>query len=223
MATHRPVLDAAVAATNGPLVEFGSGYGSTPLLHARSKNENRLLVTADHDAAWLDRFRAQMESPLHRFVQVSDWTTELAAAKWDDERWSVVFVDQGDWEARANTVRRFKDVAELIVVHDCDYFPEHGLFGRSLATLRGERDRGERDYGDVFDSWREFFPPEPWPYKPTGPPTLLGSNVRDVREIQVEYRLPPWWQAVKRGRHLVPRRFRQRVAEAIDWGGWRVK
>lgn len=24
--------------------------------------------------------------------------------------------------------------------------------------------------------WKEFFPLPPWPYPPTGPPTLLGSN-----------------------------------------------
>jgi hypothetical protein len=218
MATHQPVLYAAVSATAGAIAEFGCGYVSTPMLHALATNQHRRLVTLESDAGWLERFRA-LESPLHELRLVADWETELARPEWDDE-WSVVFVDNDPFPARAATVRRLRDRAELVVLHDCDYFPREGLFGKELAPLLGPRARGERDFGDMFASWRELFPPEPWPFAPTGPPTLLASNRRDVDAIPVDFErmLPLWWRVVRPLRNAVPQSLRRRVASLIRWG-----
>ena len=219
MATHQPVLWAAAIAAEGAILEFGCGYGSTPLLHGLAEDLGVRLVTLDSDEEWLRRFRSRLESPFHEFRLVQDWASELDKPDWDRD-WGLVFVDQSPFEARALTVDRFRDRADYVVVHDSDYFPEHGLFGTALRPLRGPHDLGARDFGDVFSSWREFFPPEPWPFAPTGPPTLLASNRRDVSLVDIDYErhLPLWWRLGRHGRKLVPQTVRMRIANLIGWG-----
>jgi hypothetical protein len=67
--THQPALHAAFIASRGPVVEFGMGYFSTPMLHELSEASGRRLFSLDTDAAWVDRFR-WMTSKLHRVIHV---------------------------------------------------------------------------------------------------------------------------------------------------------
>lgn len=211
-ATHQPVLYEVAKRCKGPIVEFGCGEGSTRLLHAISESRGVPLLTLDSDHEWLLRYQAELESPLHRFRLVEDWAEELTSPQWDEQLWGLAFIDQSPWEARAVTARRMKDNADYVILHDCDYFAESGLLGTSIRPLLGARERGERRYDDVFRWWQEFFPLEPWPYEPTGPPTLLASNVHDVRALQIDYAQyapPPWRQAVTRFTNKVIQRLRR--------------
>ena len=72
------------------------------------------------------------------------------------------------------------------MLHDCDYFPANHVFGTVIRPLTGTRDRGERKYDDVFKYYKEFFPLEPWPYAPTGPPTLLASDAEPC-DWEIDY------------------------------------
>jgi len=172
-ATHQPVLYVALLRTEGPVIEFGCGYGSTPLLHRVCKRHGRKLTTLENNRDWLDRF-SEYATDWHQFVHATDWQTVLADIV--GQPYGLAFVDQAPFEARHATILTVKDTARFVVLHDCDYFPEHGLFGKPLAWINGTRDRGHRIYDDVFKHWQEFFPLEPWPYPPSGPPTLLASN-----------------------------------------------
>ncbi|HEX4034339.1 MAG TPA: hypothetical protein VHX66_07840 [Solirubrobacteraceae bacterium] len=193
-ATHRPVLWHIASRSTLTMLEFGCGDGSTALLHRISAERNTPLITFDTDPAWLGRYAPSMESPLHQFRVVSSWEDTLASAEWDEQRYGLVFVDQAPWEARVATVHRFRLMAEYIVLHDSDYFPTNGLMGRSIRPIVGPDDVGSRTYDDVFTSYKEFFPPEPWPLRETGPPTLLGSNFNDCA-IDVDWSAfwPPSW------------------------------
>jgi hypothetical protein len=212
------VLAAAAERCDGPIAEFGCGDGSTLLLHEIAQRRGVRLVSLDTNEQWLARFRGALQSPLHEFRLVTAWDDELARPEWGDD-WGLVFVDQAPWEARAATVRRVRENSEFVVVHDCDYLPRHGLFGRMLRDVSGPSDHGERDYSDVFTSWREFFPPEPWPLPETGPPTLLGSNRRDVGQVPVDFdkHLPLWWRVGRHARGWVPQSLRMRIATRIGW------
>ena len=175
-ATHQPVLYVALRHTGGPVIEFGCGHGSTPLLHRYCEARKRELLTLDTDRGWIELFSAY-QTRWHTLMHITDWATILSDEKIVGRPWAVAFVDQSPWEARHLTIQAIKHSARFVVLHDCDYYPEHGLFGVSHAGLGGTHNRGRRTYDDIFRWWREYFPLDPWPYDRTGPPTLLGSNL----------------------------------------------
>lgn len=174
-ATHQPVLYSALKRTGGPVIEFGCGYGSTPLLHNYCEIRKRELLSLDTDKDWIEQF-ADYASQWHTLAHVKGWEQVLSDDRIVGRRWAVALVDQAPWEARHLTLMAIRYTARFIVLHDCDYYPEHELFGVQIAPLGGTANRGERTYDDMFKYWKEHFPLDPWPYERTGPPTLIGSN-----------------------------------------------
>jgi hypothetical protein len=67
-----------------------------------------------------------LETPLHQFEYVpvykNDWDIEPKPYLWDaignDQEWGVVFVDHRPGERRKIDVEKFKNSAQIIVVHD---------------------------------------------------------------------------------------------------------
>lgn len=170
-ATHQPVLIEAVRRTTGPVLELGSGAGSTPLLHHVCAG--RTLYTVDHDQTWLDRYAEEMAADWHQFLRV-DLVDLLDNPIIRDSTWDVVFIDHGDWASRAQCVRYFRTRATFVILHDSDYFAS--LLGRKISALIPHEAPGGTDFSEQFKYYREHYPPLPWP-APTGPPTLIGSNI----------------------------------------------
>lgn len=184
--THQPVLYEAVLQTEGAILEFGSGEGSTHLLHTLCEQQGRRLFTFDNDWKWLNNYKKYATS-WHEIIFVDDWDILLRDV--GRRSWmycDVAFVDQAPWEARKSAIQLLKETAKFIVLHDCDYFPGSGLFGKNLDTINGIDHLGLRTYDDVFKSWKEYFPLAPWPYPATGPPTLIGSNYEKC-DWEVDY------------------------------------
>jgi len=66
--THQIILSAAALSTSGDVLEFGTGFYSTPMLHEIiSSQGGRLLVSADSDLTWLSKF-LNLSSPTHQLV-----------------------------------------------------------------------------------------------------------------------------------------------------------
>lgn len=174
--SHQPILYEALRRTSGMVVDFGCGEGSTELLHELCKPTERHLITFDNDMKYLSRYE-HLKTSWHEIIFVEDWVTLLLTH--EEKPWlncDVALVDQMPWEARTLTVQVIKDHAKFVLVHDVDYFPGHGIFGYNRDPIDGAKHIGLRTYEDTFKYWKEFFPLEPWPYEPSGPPTLLGSN-----------------------------------------------
>ena len=116
--THYPVLAAAVQRTQGPVLELGCGHFSTPMLHLLCMEQKRRLVTVESDHEWMEKFH-DMRSPWHTFVHVAetDWDSLTFI---DTERWGVAFIDHRPVLRRKEDIRRLKDRAEFIVVHDTE-------------------------------------------------------------------------------------------------------
>lgn len=194
--THQPFLYTIAKNTTGPIIEFGCGNGSTGLLHDLCKETGRTLITLEDDLEWLNIFRKKYlgdgyyednsgwhkmffvpgkknihdPSPEHwlRFFETFEYLTTL--------KFDVCFVDQSPWLARYETVKLMKDRALYVIVHDCDYFPKTGIFGKTIRPIDlGRSIPGEFDFSDMFQYFKTYFPPLPWPGE-TGPPTLIGSN-----------------------------------------------
>lgn len=183
--TYQPVLYAAVMNSTGPILELGCGEGSTPLLHQLCKEQGRELITIDNNRKWYDKYRHEYSEKWHRFIFADNWLGVLTDDQLDLE-WGVVFVDQSPLEARLMSMKLFSDSAKYIVLHDCDYFPENGVFGKCIKPIVDADNPGERDYGEMFTNWREFFPPKPWACR-TGPPTLLASNTVPVDDLEIQW------------------------------------
>jgi hypothetical protein len=154
--THFVALTTAVARSKGPVLELGSGDHSTPLLHYLCKSMGRLLVTADTEKDWLERYRAY-ESKEHEIHLVTDWE------KWvvpESEFWGVIFVDQKPGESRAPMIRRIKGRSQFVVVHDTEtdygtgadykYEPEFALYKHRVDFRRF------RPYTTVVSNFEAF-------------------------------------------------------------------
>lgn len=111
--SHLPALLACVMATEGPVLELGMGYFSTPILHAIC-HPDRHLVSFESDAKFAAMF--------------ADFTKEYHELKlgWEtlrtlyDEPWSVVLVDHEKAGRRASDAARFTQV-DFLVVHDAQH------------------------------------------------------------------------------------------------------
>jgi len=158
--THQPVLFEAVMRTTGPVVEFGCGYGSTPMLHELCKegeeSDGRNLLSLESDPEYYVQF-LHLRSETHKLELVTDWPTVAARVAQSD--WDVAFIDNAPWEMRVIAVEALKDKARYVVLHDCDYFIKNHLL----------------DFEKLFKYHKVYLPPRPWPSS-TGPPTLLASN-----------------------------------------------
>jgi len=112
-ATHLPLLLACVAVTSGPVIELGCGDYSTPALHLVCRN--RMLVSADSDGNWCQRF-TDLASENHRIFFVGDW----ACFNLIDQKWDVAFVDHAPVERRKHDIERLIGQARFVVVHDTE-------------------------------------------------------------------------------------------------------
>lgn len=152
--THIATLLAAVAATKGTVIEVGGGPSSTPLLHWVCKAAKRKLITYENHPKYYE-YEHTFTSPLHSIRKIDNW---------DDmevERAGVVFIDHHPSERRSIDAIRFKDVADLVVIHD---------------TERDDEKYRNRDIWPHFKyryDWKEC---RPW--------TSVVSNLIDVTKWQ---------------------------------------
>ena len=100
--------------TNGDVLELGMGVFSTPYLHYKCMLDNRKLVSYENFESWMNffvKYGYRNENHEINFVE------KYANAPIDKE-WDLVLIDQTpDW-SRAEEVRRLKDKAKYIVIHD---------------------------------------------------------------------------------------------------------
>ena len=178
-ATHQPVLHHMCCKDNAKILEYGCGIFSDRLLSWLQPQYNLNIIAYESDKEWIDKVKDEIKPP-YTIYPVSSWDEHFKI--WDalfptfpmgKEKWDVVFVDQAPWEARHETIKRYHDKCEYLILHDCDYYPHEKIF----------------EYSDYFKYWKLFVPPGPsssWPWK-TGPPTLLASNFNKVEDIEISY------------------------------------
>ena len=108
--THIPMLIKCVLATDGGVLELGSGLSSTPLLHWLCHENARPLITFEENKLFYDYAR-KFQSRNHR-IRLVDWNKfEIGG------HWSVALVDQAT-KFRMPTLIYLKDKVDYIVIHD---------------------------------------------------------------------------------------------------------
>ena len=114
--THLPILAAVVTqARPGPVVEYGMGLYSTPLLHLLCLEQGREALSLDSDAAWAENF-ADFRCPTHRIQGFANWADSEPIV--DAVEWAVAFIDHGPDDRRVVDASRLANRAEFVVVHD---------------------------------------------------------------------------------------------------------
>jgi len=176
-ASHQPVLIEILRRTSGPVLELGSGEGSTRLLHHLCDG-NRYLLTVDDNLEWLERYE-ELSNISHGFLR-EDLDKITKRDLITRVEWEVVFLDQGDWNSRTECLMYFKDRARFIILHDSLYYPSNGIFGKLIKPL-GKEEEAEATYDDVFKFYKEYYPIKPWNSE-FGIMTLVGSNFDPVPE-----------------------------------------
>ena len=169
--SHQFLLIDILKRTSNPILELGSGDYSTQQIHNLS--EKRKVVTIDDSDWWIKRY-LKLQDKYHRFYFMNNDQLEKFYRE-DNENWGLVFIDSGTWEQRTSALVKYKDVADYIILHDCDYMVGHKIFGTTDKN-------GLRIYNDLFRYWIEFN----LRHKRDSPPTLLGSNKIDLKDIKID-------------------------------------
>tara|TARA_R110000824_G_scaffold218435_4_gene405093 strand:+ start:2716 stop:3306 length:591 start_codon:yes stop_codon:yes gene_type:complete len=182
-ATHQPVLEEILKLNDKPILELGCGEGSTEMISYYSKLKSLKSLSIEKDKSWMDKY-THLATDLQTFKHIEDFDEWFEFYSNIDVEWGLVFVDQGDWMSREKAVRYYKDDADYIVLHDCDYFATNNLLGTESIAIKNKNRRGARNYDDVFKYWTEYFPTF-W-FGRTGPPTLLASNKIDITKINID-------------------------------------
>jgi len=115
-ATLLPVLLACLRRTGDPILEFGGGLYSTPLIHAFAVH-GRYARTVENDPQWAKMLQAsvwRVPSDHHEL-----WTTDYEKTPVDDRVWDVVLIDHSTVR-RVPEIARVRPYANLIIVHDTD-------------------------------------------------------------------------------------------------------
>jgi hypothetical protein len=185
--THRPVLTAVVGflrnlKPNLKVVEIGAGFGSTPHLLSLLNQERDSLISIESNPEWLQKLMVRFpasdrhhwvfpgDSWYHCIRQAADLLTEM----------DLLFIDSSPWDSRTISLDFLSPKSMITVIHDVDYFPREGIWGKETAPLISRDNVGVRDYSDIFKFWCEIFPNTF--FAPTGPPTLVGSNQKSEIE-----------------------------------------
>lgn len=151
-ATHVSHLLRAVELTSGPVLELGSGDGSTPALHEACAATARPLVTVDNDVTWLRKYRDRFGEKGHLWIHLDD----PARTSWLDQNWGVVFVDHAPGHTRRRAIERARGHADYIVVHDTEELG-YGLEDL-LSSFKYRRDfRYARPWTTVVSDSREVW------------------------------------------------------------------
>jgi hypothetical protein len=130
-ATHIPVLLACLRRTTGPVLEFGSGWFSTPILSAFAVG--RLVRTVEADPRWFPLIvPVGAHQPAtkhdHQLVFVPDYQQ----APIDDHFWSVALIDHEPPQRRGIDVARLHGKCQLLIAHDS----QHDAYGYGPAFER---------------------------------------------------------------------------------------
>ena len=172
-ATHQLFLKHYIEQTSGDIIEFGTGHGSTPLILDLIKGTDRNLVSVESDQTWFEQMQ-EMYPPNHQHTYhfVSNWEADIVTlANELSNNISVCFIDSSPWHSRTLAMTHFKDRSDYVMIHDVDYFPTNGIFGKQLGPCTFDFS----DVGGDRKNWQVYFPYQPWP-APTGPPTLVFTT-----------------------------------------------
>ncbi len=155
-ATHVPLLVRVFDKSEGDILEIGTGYFSTLLLHWLAEMTKRHVYSYESQHYWYERNK-RMESTYHHIVYCKSWDE----ADFDKKHWGLVFIDHTPDNRRPVEIERLKDKTDYMVIHDTDE----------------ERDE-QYGYSKVLPHFKYRYD-----YKKIWPYTSVVSNLKNLDNI----------------------------------------
>ena len=116
-ATHIVLLTRIFDISEGDVLEIGTGFFSTMLLHWLSMVFKRYVYSCENQSRWYNRFkRLEDENPLHHIELYDNWDD----LNFGDKYWGLVFIDHGPAERRIEDIKKFADKCDYMVIHDTE-------------------------------------------------------------------------------------------------------
>ena len=138
--SHRPVLKVALTnITEGTIIEFGMGEGSTEILSMAAKEQERRFISYENNPEWYAKM-VRLHSPYNNLKFVTDWDKASII------KCAILFVDHAPAERRKIEIERFKGKAEVIIVHDTEDSAEY-VYGlkETLSLFKYRNDLQQSD------------------------------------------------------------------------------
>lgn len=111
--SHLPVLIKLVEMTDGPILELGTGFCSTPFLHWACY-PRRKLVSYENNPEYFD-FARSFRKDFHHVYCVDDYDD----VDLESHRYNIAFLDHSPGSRRGKDILRLKN-ADYIVIHDSE-------------------------------------------------------------------------------------------------------
>lgn len=166
-ASHLPILSEIMDRSDGPVLEMGIGYYSTPYLYWKCKAQGRDLISLEGDKKWMDKLEMPTwKEPGFGAFHVENWDDLYDINKTPREvpyvlahRWGVVLIDHRPAKRRRIDAKLLANNADFVIMHDSE--PEIDRFYR---------------YGYAYKHFKYRFD-----YKLVGKPnTTVLSNTKDL-------------------------------------------
>lgn len=127
--SHIPVLMKLLSITDGPILEMGGGFFSTPFLHWACFDNKRELVTYENIPEFYD-FERQCECDFHKVIFMDNFDDATIEKPWD-----IVLIDQWPAIRRKDDIRRLANWAKYIIVHDSEKSQSHHYHYEEIYPL----------------------------------------------------------------------------------------
>lgn len=129
--THIPILLACLRKTEGPILELGSGWFSTPVLSAFATG--RFVRTVEANPEWYSRImQIAGYQPITNHRHQVLFAPNYDDAPIDDHDWGIVLLDHEPPARRGVDAERLRGKCRLMIGHDSEH-PAYGydeVFGR---------------------------------------------------------------------------------------------
>lgn len=144
--SHFPILIPIVQMTDGPILELGTGFYSTPLLHWMCAPTKRRIVSYESATPYFEVAKNYL-TDWHEVNFVENWANIDIS-----QHWSIAFVDHGPGPQRKVEFARLANNADYVVVHDTEPRSDRYYHFSEVAPLYKYR----FDYDKVYPNTSVF-------------------------------------------------------------------